>query len=171
MKNKFLPFLKLNKYGMARDGGNRNSSAGNSCDRSEFWGWRATGPQNYRINQQGQALVTLLFFVVLAITIISAAVAIVMANALSASRMQEGFSAYSIAESGAENALLRLDRNLNYTGETMTVDGGTATITATGTNPVTILSIGTANNAIKKIQVVVNINNGQLSIVSWKEVY
>ena len=124
-----------------------------------------------RTSEAGQALVTLLFFVVLAITIISAAVAIVLANALSASLMQEGINAYSIAESGAENALLRLDRNLNYTGETMTVYGGTATITATGTNPVTILSIGTANSAIKKIQVVVNINNGQLSIVSWKEVY
>lgn len=155
---------------VAKVGALRRAPASDQVSEDVGRGWRLTDPR-YFTDQSGQALVTLLFFVILAIIIVSAAVAIVMTNALSGSRMQEGFNAYSIAESGAENALLRLDRNLNYTGETLPVDGGTATITATGTNPVTILSVGTANGAIKKVQVVVNINNGQLSIVSWKEVY
>ncbi|MEY4937550.1 MAG: hypothetical protein RIS64_3909, partial [Bacteroidota bacterium] len=35
--------------------------------------------------------------------------------------MEQGFDATSIAESGVENALIRLDRDVSYTGEVLPV--------------------------------------------------
>ena len=120
--------------------------------------------------QKGQALVTLLFFMVIGITITSAAVVVIVTNALSATRFEQGTDAYDIAESGAENALLRLLRNPFYTGETLPIGNGTATITVANN---TIISSGSAafNNEIRTIQVNTVYNNGILTVTSWKEIY
>ena len=120
--------------------------------------------------QKGQALVTLLFFMVIGITITSAAVVVIVTNALSATRFEQGTDAYDIAESGAENALLRLLRNPFYTGETLPIGNGTATITVANN---TIISSGSAafNNEIRTIQVNTVYNNGILTVTSWKEMY
>lgn len=120
--------------------------------------------------QKGQALVTLLFFMVIGITITSAAVVVIVTNALSATRFEQGTDAYDIAESGAENALLRLLRNPFYTGETLPIGNGTATITVANN---TIISSGSAafNNEVRTIQVNTVYNNGILTVTSWKEIY
>ncbi|HCR92651.1 MAG TPA: hypothetical protein DIU47_01725 [Candidatus Pacebacteria bacterium] len=78
--------------------------------------------------------------------------------------------AYDIAEAGTENALLRLLRNPAYTGETLTVGDGTATITVTGSGTQTITSTGRLNNYLRKIQVVVVVDDVD-TIQSWMEVY
>ena len=56
----------------------------------------------------GQALITLLFYVLIVVTISSAAVILIIINSRSATSLQQGDIAYYIAESGAENAFLRL---------------------------------------------------------------
>ena len=81
---------------------------------------------NYK---SGQALVTLLVFMIIAVTITSSAVMIIILNSKGSYRFQDGLVAYQIAESGAENAILRLLRNPDYTGETdLAVGEGTASI-------------------------------------------
>ena len=122
-------------------------------------------------SQQGQALITLLFFVIIGITVITAAVTIVLTNSLAASNLEQGYGALNAAESGVENALLRLDRNPNYTGETLSVGAGSATITVSGSSPITILSVGTYYNSIRKIQATVTNTNNAFTVTSWKEVY
>src|SRR4029077_7648817 len=96
---------------------------------------------------KGQALITLLFFTVIGVTVTSAAVAMIMVNALSGTKQQQGEVAYEIAESGAENGLIRLLRDPTYIGETLPVGSGSATITVTGSgtsgSPFVILSKGT----------------------------
>ena len=130
--------------------------------------------KNININhtyQKGQALVTLLFFVIIGITVITAAVSIVLTNSIAGSNLEQGIGALNVAESGVENALLRLDRDPTYTGETLSVGTGTATITVSGAGPVTILSVGKYYNSIRKIQAVATKSNYAFTVTSWKEVY
>ncbi len=117
--------------------------------------------------QGGQIFITLLFFVIIGVTIISAEAIVLFTNILSASSTEQGINAYYVAESGAEEALLRLLRNPNYTGGTITVGSGNAVVQISNG---TITSTGTYASNIKKIQVQTVNSNGIVSIVSWKEI-
>lgn len=124
---------------------------------------------------RGQALLTLLFFAIIGITVTSAAVVMILVNSLSGTKQQQGEIAYEIAQSGADNAVLRLLRNPSYTGETLTVGSGSATITATGSgttnDPYIILSQGSFGIFIRKIQVTATYQGNVLNPTGRKEVY
>lgn len=122
----------------------------------------------------GQAMISLLFFIIIAITISSGAVVLMINSSRAASKLGIGTQAYYIAESGAENAILRLLRNPNYTDEVLNVGDGTATIHVSGSNPYTIISTGSAQmgNYLRTIQVtLVSSSSGGLTVTSWKELY
>lgn len=118
---------------------------------------------------KGQTLVIFLIYILVAIIVTTAAVAILVSNSRNTDKVYQGTTAYDIAESGAETAILKLLRNPSYTGETLTVGSGTATITITGTNPKTIVSQGTLSNFTKTIQVIVGTTNGALTVTSWQQ--
>ena len=94
-----------------------------------------------------------------------------MVNSLTITRTQEGILTDEMAESGAENALLRLLRDPSYTGETLTIDTGTVTVVVTGAATKTITSTATSGNFVRKVQVVAGYTNGIFSITSWQEVF
>jgi len=122
----------------------------------------------------GQTLVFLLVFMAMAITVTTAAVMVIIGNSQAASKLELSLTAYDVAESGAEEALLRLLRNPTYASagsETLTIGEGLATITVTGTNPKTILSRGVYNNFFRQVQVTAGYSGGILSVTSWQEVY
>lgn len=119
----------------------------------------------------GQAMVTLLFFMVAAMTITSAAVIVLLVNSLSVNRLQRGVLALNIAEAGIENALLALIRNPNYTGEILLIGDGNAEITVSGTNPKLVASKGRLGDFLRTIKVQVEYNNNTLNILSWKEMF
>ncbi len=119
--------------------------------------------------EKGQALITLLFFVLISLTITSSAIIIIIANSISASKLEEGNLAYYIAESGAENALLRLLRDPGYAGETLEIGSGTATVTVSGSNPKTILSVGQDGNFKRKVSAQMTYSNGYYTLSNWKE--
>lgn len=121
-------------------------------------------------SNKGQALITLLIFVIISVIITSAAVIIIAINTRGAFELEQGTLVYYIAESGAENALLRLLRNPSYTGEVLTVGDGTATILVTVTDPKTITVTGTVGNFSRKVQVVAGYTDNILTVNSWKEV-
>ena len=120
---------------------------------------------------KGQTLVTLLLFMAIAIIVTSAATIVIFTNSLATSKFQDGITTYYIAESGAENAFLRLLRNPNYTGETLPVDSGSASIQVTGTGTKIITSIGTMGNFTRTVQIQATYANNILTITSWKEVF
>lgn len=122
--------------------------------------------------QKGQALITLLFFSVIAITVTAAAVVILMNNALSGSKFQQGSIAYGIAQTGIENAKLRLLRDPNYTGETLPIGNGSAVITVSksGTN-YTIVSKGQINYFVRQITVQAIYSNNLFTVTSTQETY
>lgn len=124
-----------------------------------------------KMNQKGQALISLLFIVLIGFTVITMAVILLYVNSQSASITEQGTYAYNIAESGAEEGLLRMLRNPSYTGtqigQPLSVSSGSADIVV---NNGTITSTGKYNNAVRKVQVQTVYNNGVLTITSWKEI-
>lgn len=106
---------------------------------------------------------------IIAITLTTTAVAVMVSNSLSVTRSEQNIQALEIAEAGAQNALVRLLRATNYTGETLAVGDGNVTVTVSGTNMKTIKSVGTIANFSRTIQVSVTITNGVLAVTSWAE--
>jgi hypothetical protein len=123
--------------------------------------------------QKGNSLVMLLVFAVVATTVAAAAVAVMINVSQGTSRLEGRILASQVAESGMENALLRLLRNPNYVGETnLQVGNGTVDITVTGdATTKTITSIGRINNYLQTVQVIVTYNDTIMTISSWKESY
>ena len=128
-------------------------------------------------NNQGQALITLLFISVIGMAIIAAAAIFIFQNILGASVTEQGVGSYYVAEAGVQEALLRMLRNPNYTGtpanqplsiKTASISGSVVIQVSTSSGIIT--SVGTYNNSVRKIQVQTVYNNGVLNISSWKEV-
>lgn len=122
-------------------------------------------------NQNGQALVSLLVFMVIAIVITTGAIFVLISGSVNTSKITQGSDALSIAEAGAENALIRLLRNTSYTGETLVLENGQAVITVTGANPYTIRSVGTHGNFKRTVEVTVQFVNNEMTLTGWEEVY
>lgn len=127
-------------------------------------------------NHYGQALVSLLFFMIIAISISTAAVTLVLNNSIATSKVASGMTAYAVAESGVEEALLRLLRDPNYGngGVVQNIPVGTnnAAVTVnTAGSLKTITSIGTAGRFSRTLQVVTSYNSITLQLVinSWQE--
>jgi hypothetical protein len=91
-----------------------------------------------------------------------------------------GLNAESAATAGAEDALLQLDRDSQFSNTSgYTVSSGTSTtaaVTVTQSSPsaglATIVSASTVSGHTKKIQVIVSENGstGAINVVSWTEV-
>lgn len=120
--------------------------------------------------KRGQAMVLLIVIMVAGVIITSAAVMYVITNSRAASNLQIGEEAYGVAESGAENAIIRLVRDPNYSGETLVVDGGTATITVAGSSTKTIVSEGVVGDFRRKVQVTGSYINNIFTTATWAEI-
>lgn len=122
---------------------------------------------------KGQALITLLFFTLMAVTICSAAVIIIMTNSISGSKLEQGVIAYEIAKSGAENAKLRLLRDPGYLGETnLTIGQGKVDIQVVdNSGTYTITSTGYNGNFKRIVQFTATYQNYALTFSPIKEIY
>ena len=120
--------------------------------------------------QKGQALVVLLVFMMVSIIMTTMAVALVIINATAASGVEQGEMALLIADSGAENALLRLVRNPAFTGtETFTIDGGSVAATVSAGTPIIITSKGQMGQFIRTASVTATFVDSVLTVNSWNE--
>lgn len=117
--------------------------------------------------KRGYTVVALLFFMTISMVIVTGIVIVVLNNALSISSFEQGTVSYYAAETGAENALLRLLRDPSYSGETLPIDGGSVVIQV-GNGIVT--STATIANSVRKIQLNWVYNNNVLTITSWREI-
>jgi hypothetical protein len=120
----------------------------------------------------GQALVALLMFVLMAISAATAAGFVIANNSVAAGDAETGIMVRQMADSGVETAYLGfLRQNDNYTGETLSLNGGTVEISISGAGEVkTITSRATLGNFVKTVESVVSYSNNVLSKISWKEV-
>lgn len=123
------------------------------------------------LQNKGQTLVSWLVVSVVFIIIVSASVTMVMVNSVGSDKFQQAINTREMAESGIENGLLRLLRDPNYSGETISIDDGSAVVTVTGDAlNKTILSVGTYGNFQRKIQAQITYNDNILIITSWQEI-
>lgn len=118
--------------------------------------------------QQGQALVMLLFFIMIGIIITTTAIFIIAGNSLAAGNVEQSDVAHAMAESGAERGLLKIVRG-DFTNETINdLPDGTVSISITNGNPIVIVSTATFGSYIKKVEVHAT-KNSTTDVVSWKE--
>lgn len=123
-----------------------------------------------RRNEKGQTLVALLAFMAMAIALTTSATIVTLTNTQAGSAYEQSQKALSYAEAGIDNALIRLLRNPNYSGETLTVGSGTATISISGSGNITITSVGVQNNFQRTIQATVTYTNNTFTLDSWSEI-
>jgi len=124
-----------------------------------------------KLGQKGTVLVTLLVFVSMAVVVIAAVTAVTIINTQSTAVLADGNYMYHIAEAGMENALVRVIRDPNnYTGETLTIDGNTVTISVTGATTKTIISQANSGKYIRKIQVTATAQDNLVTVLTWEEI-
>src|SRR3989338_5488704 len=127
-------------------------------------------------SKSGQALVILLVFVATATIITAAAVTVTIINARATGKLAQGQEALAIAETGAENEILKLLRNPTYSGSLISepafsVGNDSATVTINGPLPnITITSTGTIGTFVRKIQVQGTFANDKFTLTSWQEI-
>jgi len=123
---------------------------------------------------KGQALITLIFISMIGITVAAGAIMLVYINSQSGLKIQEGNSAYQIAQSGAENALLRLLRDPGYTGETgLLIGNGIVDISVSSESGSYIATAsGSVGRFTRRIQINAHYNSDyELIIDSRKEIF
>lgn len=122
-------------------------------------------------HNSGQTLIVLMVFMVVAITVISAAVVVTIVNSQSTTKFSQGEAAFAVAESGAENALMRLLRDPYYTGESLPIGNGTAIINVSGNDAARVVtSTGKSGVYTRTVQVTSTYNNNVLTITAWREI-
>lgn len=126
--------------------------------------------QRDKYMKKGQTVLMLLVISLILVTFVTTMVAMVFTIGRDTTTLGKGETALAIAESGTENAILRLLRNSNYTGETgLTIGGGQVEIAVTGTTTKTITTNVVFENVKRTVKADVAIVNGQLSVVSWSQ--
>lgn len=121
------------------------------------------------MNKKGQTLVLLMVFMAIMIIVVSAVTVVTINNTVGSGKFSQGDFALAIAESGAENGILRVLRDPDYVGETLPVGSGSAKITVSGGTTPVIQSVATVGNFRRVVEVRGSFNNNVLTITSWKE--
>lgn len=120
--------------------------------------------------QTGHSLIMLLVFMTMAMIITTGAVTVTLINSRATTTWYQGEQTLPLAQSGIENAILRLLRDPNYTGETIQLDVSSVTTTVTGGTTKTITTEATNGSAKRKIQVIGSFTNNVFTISSWREI-
>lgn len=119
-------------------------------------------------NKKGTAMIILLLIMSVAMSMVGAAVVTIMSATQKTSFSEQGVVGLKIAESGAEEALIRILRDPNYTGGTLTIDEGNATIQVTGSTIKTITVTTDYAQVNQRVVVTVNTAGDLLKILAWQ---
>lgn len=124
-----------------------------------------------KVVKSGQTMVMVILITVILMSVTTMAVAMIVTNAMSISREERGTHALEIAESGAQEGILRIlrDPSVTVTGLNLDVDDGAATVDITGSGTKTITSEGVIDGYSRSIEAQVHLDAGQLVIDSWRE--
>jgi hypothetical protein len=121
--------------------------------------------------QRGQMLVMMLIYMLVALMITTAAITMLYITTQTSEKITQGSETFDIAESGAETAIIKLLRDPNYSGETLPIGNGQATITVTGTGSArTIYSEGVRGNFRRRLEIEIDYTDNILEVNSWKEI-
>lgn len=128
-------------------------------------------PKRSKQLMRGQVLAMLLVFTLVSVAITSAAIVIIINIAKSTNIVEHRIVVSQAAESGIENAIVRILRDPNYLGETLSVGEIIVTISVSGTSPKIVTSEAVHDNFIQKTQISINFVNSRLVVSDWKSIY
>jgi hypothetical protein len=117
--------------------------------------------RNIYKNQKGQALVSLLAFVAIALVITSAAVIVTLINSQGTSNYAISEEIFALGETGLETAVLRLLRNPNFTSAVINV--GSSGETQKSHNTKSDFDGG----VLKDLVITTNLLGGELQLEGW----
>jgi Tfp pilus assembly protein PilX len=118
----------------------------------------------------GQVMITMLYIMVIGMLVTTGAAYALISNTQSSTTYELGSRAMLAAESGLENAVLRLIRDPAYTGEVLIIDAqSTATISVSTASGTIITSQGDTNGVVRHMQAEIGYTGSVLTINSWKE--
>jgi ABC-type nitrate/sulfonate/bicarbonate transport system substrate-binding protein len=122
-----------------------------------------------RLRQNGQTLIALLVFMLVAMTVTIAASAVAIINIQSNNNFTSGSEALLNANSGVEDTILKLERDPSYSGGTLNIGSGSATITVSGSGTLTIVSVGSSGNFQRTVTATITDTSNVMSLTSWSE--
>ena len=123
-------------------------------------------------NRKGQTLVILLIFIIVAISIATTSVSVIITNAQKTLTLNKSTEAYYAAEAGIENASISLLRDSTYAGETIQIQTGiTAEVGVIYNGKYVVTSKGISGGAHRTIQAIFSYTNSVLALESWQEVF
>lgn len=120
--------------------------------------------------KQGQVgiLLTLIIFLLISITTTAVAVALSSSQSLTTTELSE--QALISAQTGLDNAVLRLLRDPSYAGESdLSIAQGSVTITISGSSPQLVTSSAVVGGLIRRVRANVSSNAGALVIDGYEE--
>lgn len=117
---------------------------------------------------------SLIIISVLVVLIASSANLLSISESVMGLQENQGWEVYYLANACAEEALMKLKNDLNYSGnETLGFDNGNCTIEpleGIGSENRIIKTSGTAYNQVRKIRIEINRVSPDTEIKSWQEV-
>lgn len=120
-------------------------------------------------SESGYMLTALLVFLVVIIIITTTSVLVSVSSLRSETYFDSGSEALAAADSGAENAILRLLRDPTYLGETLQVGNSDVTITVAGSAPQVVTVVADSGSFERTVEVRLQRVDGMLQVTSWKE--
>ncbi len=120
-------------------------------------------------SESGYMLTALLVFLVVILVITTTSVLVSVSSLRSETYFDSGSEALSAADSGAENAILRLLRDPAYLGETLQVGNTEVIITVTGSAPQVVTVVADSGSFERTVEVQLDRVEGMLQVTSWKE--
>jgi len=120
-------------------------------------------------SESGQTIIALLIFMMLIIMLTTVAATITITNIRGNNALLSSHQALLNAESGVEEALLKLQTDPTYTGATLSLPNGTVTMNISGTSTKTIVAVGRLHNNSRSITVVADYTDSTPTIISWVE--
>lgn len=120
-------------------------------------------------SESGYMLTALLVFLVVIIIITTTSVLVSVSSLRSETYFDSGSEALAAADSGAENAILRLLRDPTYLGETLQVGNTDVIITVVGSAPQVVTVVADSGSFERTVEVRLQRVDGMLQVTSWKE--
>lgn len=124
--------------------------------------------------QSGQAMISILLVLALSLIFITTTAMIYLTEGDLSFNTKKSNEIYYNGEAALEDAIMKLVRNSNYSGETLTLDDGSAIISVVlGPGPdqktINVKSISNSGKYIRNLSAVVGTGGRIISLVSWRE--
>lgn len=129
-------------------------------------------PKKLRSFKDGQALIGVLAVIAISTVLVSSLMVNSLISAHSSLKLRQSNAVMGNADSYIQDAIIKIIRDPNYIGETLTLNGSRVIIEVTGENPKNILvkSINSQGDILRRLSLQLSFSNdGAISVNNWVE--